>query len=109
LGEPLGKSRDKHPPLPKGSAQADLDRQTSQVGPKMPQPSQPPVPVARKNYIDEFIFGKMDRDRIPHAPLSPDTEFLRRVYLDLTGRIPQPEQVRKFLADQEPNKRDRLI
>jgi len=109
LGEPFGKSRDKHPPLPKSSAQTDLDRQTSQVAPKLPQPNQPPVTVTRKNYIDAFIFGKMDGQRVPHAPLSSDTEFLRRVYLDLTGRIPQPEQVRKFLADQESNKRDRLV
>src|SRR5262245_22767501 len=46
----------------------------------------------RKNFIDEFIFGKMERDRIQPAPSADDQEFLRRAYLDLTGRIPSVEQ-----------------
>ncbi len=51
----------------------------------------------------------MEQDHIPHAPLSSDEEFLRRVSLDLIGRIPQPEQVRAFAADRDPAKRDKLI
>lgn len=65
--------------------------------------------IARRNFIDEHIFGKMERDSVPHAPLSTDAEFLRRVSLDLTGRIPSAEQVRSFLADRNPAKRERLI
>ena len=45
------------------------------------------IPVKPQNFIDDFILGKMDRDKIPHAGLSTDTEFLRRVNLDLTGRL----------------------
>src|SRR4051812_45961794 len=45
------------------------------------------APVKRRNFIDDFIFGKMERDKIPHAGLCSDTEFLRRVSLDLTGRL----------------------
>ena len=41
----------------------------------------------------------MRRDGIPNAPLANDQEFLRRVTLDLTGRIPSPADVREFLAD----------
>ncbi len=66
-------------------------------------------PVTRKNLIDEHIFGKMERDGIPHAPVTSDTEFLRRVTLDLTGRLPSAESVRKFMADRSPDKRDKLI
>ena len=51
----------------------------------------------------------MQRDGIPHAPLATDQEFLRRVMLDLTGRIPTPSEVREFLADKAPDKRARLI
>lgn len=65
--------------------------------------------IARRNFIDEHIFGKMERDSVPHAPLSTDAEFLRRVSLDLTGRIPSAEQVRSFLAERNPAKRERLI
>ncbi|MEX2263173.1 MAG: DUF1549 domain-containing protein [Bryobacteraceae bacterium] len=65
--------------------------------------------VNRKNLIDEHIFEKMEKDGVPHAPLSSDTEFLRRVTLDLTGRLPSPETIRKFAADSDPGKRDKYI
>lgn len=66
-------------------------------------------PVKRQNFIDDFIFGKMERDKIPHAGLSSDTEFLRRVSLDLTGRLPEVEVIRKFVSSQDPDKRRKLI
>jgi hypothetical protein len=66
-------------------------------------------PISRKNYIDDQIFGRMERDRIPHAGLSSDEEFLRRAYLDATGLLPEPQKVREFLASRDPDKRDRLI
>ena len=65
--------------------------------------------IARKNFIDDYVFGKMERDGVPHAPLAGDGEFLRRVTLDLTGRLPTPEQVRKFLEDGDPGKRDKAV
>ena len=65
--------------------------------------------VARRNLIDEFIFSRMERDRIPHAPLSSDEEFFRRIHLDLTGRIPHDDELRAFLASTDPAKRDHLI
>src|SRR5260370_16135530 len=65
--------------------------------------------IPRHNLIDDYIFGKMDRDRIPSADLSTDGEFIRRVYLDLTGRIPSSQAVRAFLGDRTPDKRDRLV
>src|SRR3954451_1472169 len=51
----------------------------------------------------------MERDGIPHARLSDDYEFLRRITLDLTGRIPEPEDIRKFVADRDAAKRDKLV
>lgn len=62
-----------------------------------------------KNFIDEYIFGKMKQDGVPPAPQSSDAEFLRRVTLDVTGRLPSPEAVRKFLADTDPDKRGKAI
>jgi hypothetical protein len=44
--------------------------------------------------------------RIASAPLASDWEFLRRVMLDLTGRIPSADEVEAFLADTNPSKRD---
>ncbi len=63
----------------------------------------------RKNVIDNILFGRMERDGIASAPLCTDEEFIRRVHLDLTGRIPSPEDVTTFLQDQDPNKRDALV
>ncbi len=67
------------------------------------------APVERRNFIDERIFSKMERDSVPHAGLSSDQELLRRLRLDLTGRLPSPDEVRSFLADRSPDKRARLI
>ena len=41
--------------------------------------------------------------------MSEDTEFLRRVHLDLTGKIPTPEEVLDFLKDGSPSKRQKKI
>jgi hypothetical protein len=45
----------------------------------------------------------------PESPLCTDGEFLRRVYLDLIGRIPSAEQARQFLADPSPAKRVQVV
>jgi hypothetical protein len=49
-----------------------------------------------------------DRAEQPGLPAS-DAEFLRRVYLDLAGRIPSAEEARAFLADEATDKRGKLI
>lgn len=67
------------------------------------------APIPHRNLIDDEIFGKLDSLNVPSAPLSPDEEFLRRVTLDLTGRIPSAADVRAFLADPNPNKRNEKI
>lgn len=65
--------------------------------------------IPRRNFIDEYIFGKMEQEGIQPAALSSDEEFIRRIYLDLTGRIPSPQEVREFLKDPDPEtKGDRL-
>ena len=95
----------KHPEIP-APARERLNNLTAEVAPKTAHASRP-APV--RNFIDEFIFSKMQRDGIPHAGLSSDAEFLRRLHLDLTGRLPEPEAIRKFLADTDPAKRDKMI
>ena len=63
------------------------------------------------NKIDEFVSVKWKRMKIQPSELCSDTEFIRRVHLDLTGLPPSPEDVRAFLADSaEPKqKRDALV
>ncbi|MBO0801191.1 MAG: DUF1549 domain-containing protein, partial [Blastocatellia bacterium] len=89
------------------------DRQVSEitntVAAKLPGAGDVQQKIALRNLIDSHLFSAMQRDNIPHAPLSNDYEFCRRVYLDLTGRIPTIEQLKAFVDSKEPDKRDRLI
>jgi Protein of unknown function (DUF1553)/Protein of unknown function (DUF1549) len=62
-----------------------------------------------RNAIDRHVFAKLRLLRTAPAPLCDDATFLRRASLDVTGRLPTPEEVRRFLADPAPDKRDRLI
>jgi hypothetical protein len=68
-----------------------------------------PAQITRKNFIDDYIFGRMASAGIESAPLASDAEFLRRVTLDLTGRIPSGAEVQAFLADGDPSKREAKI
>ena len=70
-------------------------------------PDDPNVP--RHNFIDEQIFSKLQKFSIVPSELSGDAEFLRRICLDLTGRLPPVARVLEFLADQDPEKREKLI
>ncbi|MEK7832865.1 MAG: DUF1549 domain-containing protein, partial [Acidobacteriota bacterium] len=69
----------------------------------------PPQDIPRKNFIDNIIFDRMVKDSIQSAPISTDEEFVRRIYLDLTGRIPSATDVTAFLADSSATKRDALV
>jgi len=51
------------------------------------------------NYIDELVYAKQQRVKVAPSEVCTDAEFLRRVYLDLTGLPPSVEELRTFLAD----------
>ena len=61
--------------------------------------------------IDRFVANKWERMKIAPSDLCSDAEFIRRVYLDLTGLPPNEEQVNKFLSDPQEiqAKRNKLI
>lgn len=56
-------------------------------------------------HIDDFL----KRAKLTPAPRSDDAEFLRRVYLDLSGRVPTAEQAAEFLDSTTADKRAKLI
>lgn len=60
-------------------------------------------------FIDRHVHAKLKRIKSRPSPPCTDAEFARRVYLDLTGRPPSPELARRFVASEDPKKRDRLI
>ena len=69
--------------------------------------NQPPT----NNYVDDLVYRKLQRVKIAPGELCTDEEFVRRVYLDLTGLPPTADEVRAFLATGgEPRaRRDALI
>lgn len=63
------------------------------------------------NAIDELVDAKLKKVKVQASPLADDAEFVRRVYIDLTGLPPTVEVVRAFLDDKRETqtKRDELI
>ncbi len=59
--------------------------------------------------IDSYIWTDFKAQGITPAPATTDWEFVRRVTLDLTGRIPTPQAVLTFVAGTDPQKRAKLI
>ncbi len=66
---------------------------------------------AKHNEIDEFVAAKLKRMKTLSSDTCTDAEFIRRLYLDLTGLPPSAEVVQAFLADEQASrkKRDALI
>src|SRR5207248_1236348 len=62
-----------------------------------------------RNYIDHYVFAKLQQMRILPSELCTDNEFIRRAYLDAIGILPTPAEVQKFLADPSPERRAKLI
>ncbi|MBX3413342.1 MAG: DUF1549 domain-containing protein [Pirellulales bacterium] len=66
------------------------------------------VPQA-KGVIDELVFNKLETLGIPPSPVCDDATFIRRVTIDVAGRLPTPDETAAFVADTDPAKRDKWI
>jgi hypothetical protein len=79
-----------------------------------------PIPVIRpvssqfgKSYplvetntkVDELVIQKLAKLGVVPSDIAGDTEFLRRVSLDMTGTLPSPQEIQEFVADKRKNKR----
>ena len=69
----------------------------------------PAYTFEHRNVVDKFAQKKWTELGIVPSDLSGDEQFLRRIYLDLTGSLPKPKEVVEFLADQNKDKRDKLV
>jgi len=65
--------------------------------------------LPRNNFIDELVWAKLKSLNItPSVPVD-DVKFLRRVHVDIIGRLPTPEEVRRFVAEGDSSKRARVV
>lgn len=67
------------------------------------------APPAGGNFVDSLVLKKLQLLRIPPNGPCTDAEFVRRVYLDVCGVLPRPEETTAFLSDADPKKREKLI
>jgi hypothetical protein len=61
------------------------------------------------NLIDALVIAALRRKGIRPANLCSDEIFIRRVYLDVNGSLPEPQEVKRFLQNRSPHKRAALI
>lgn len=66
----------------------------------------PPRP---NHFVDAHVLEKLTQLNVPSSGLADDATFLRRMRVDVTGKLPTPSEVREFLADVASDKRQRKI
>lgn len=62
-----------------------------------------------KNYIDDLVFAKLKDLGLPPSAPSDDVTFLRRVTIDVAGRLPTLKESEAYMADSNPLKREQWI
>ncbi|HEX3147955.1 MAG TPA: DUF1549 and DUF1553 domain-containing protein [Gemmataceae bacterium] len=65
--------------------------------------------VPENNYVDTLVHKKLKDLRIAPSELCTDEAFVRRVYLDVVGMLPTPEEYDRFMKNPASNKRDVLV
>ncbi|MCC7495594.1 MAG: DUF1549 domain-containing protein [Fimbriimonadaceae bacterium] len=68
-----------------------------------------PPKVAAGNLVDALVHKNLEWLNINPAPRCDDYTFLRRIYLDLVGALPDPATIRAFVKDPDPSKRAKLV
>lgn len=72
-------------------------------------PDLPPVVDGRDHPIDRIVDAHFAEHEIARPAPADDATFIRRVTLDLIGLLPTPEEVGAFVADNSPDKREKLV
>lgn len=76
----------------------------------VPRPGMEPFPEIKPyNFLDTHVLAKLRRLNVPPSDLCDDATFLRRAALDVTGALPEPEEIHAFLADKDPQKRSKKV
>ena len=65
--------------------------------------------LPRNNFIDDLAYARFQKLGLLPSEACSDSEFMRRAFIDVIGLLPEPGEVRRFLADESPDKRAELI
>lgn len=94
---------EKGAPWPEGVAQQSIYR-VAALAPR--KPDLPPAKAGLENPIDRFVDQYFQQNQLSWSQSIDDRIFLRRVYLDIIGLLPSPEELAAFEQDQNPDKRE---
>ncbi|HEY1189306.1 MAG TPA: DUF1549 and DUF1553 domain-containing protein [Gemmata sp.] len=92
------------PPLAEG---ADEKPHWAFQAPVRPEPPRTAHPT--RNAIDNFVFARLEKEKLKPSPEADRVTLCRRLYLDLTGLPPAPKEVDAFVADPRPDAYERLV
>ena len=65
--------------------------------------------TARQNPIDDFVLAKLHEQKLQPSPEADRVTLVRRLYFDLIGLPPSPEQVAEFVNDHDPHAYEKLV
>jgi len=86
---------------------ADATRQGGRSGTLAPDAKLTHLQLAA--HVDKLILEKLKEEKVDASALSSDEEFVRRIHLDLTGKIPSAAEATAFLDSKDSKKREKLI
>ncbi|GIW81030.1 MAG: hypothetical protein KatS3mg105_2837 [Gemmatales bacterium] len=89
--------------LPEATPSSEADRLRLEEWQKAPKTRLAP------GELDQLVAEELRSATLKPAPVASDENFVRRVTLDLTGRLPLPADITEFIADKNSDKRARLI
>ncbi len=64
---------------------------------------------ASNNFVDDFVFSNLKEIGVPPSPVCDDATFIRRVTLDIAGRLPTEAETQTFFANQDSDRREQVI
>jgi Protein of unknown function (DUF1549)/Protein of unknown function (DUF1553)/Planctomycete cytochrome C len=73
------------------------------------RPELPPAVDGRDNPVDRILDAYLSQHNVARPEALSDAAFLRRVYLDIVGLLPNADQLHEFLANNDPNKRAQAV
>jgi hypothetical protein len=97
----------------------DQGARATPTSPAAPQPWEAPLGLAAPSVppvvwgkwqapVDRFVASYLSRQKTSEPTAVADAQYARRVYLDVWGLLPSPEDLKAFIADRRPDKRERL-